>query len=101
MLGFEGFDCFEVLFFDDGDPFGEVLVADEKFSVKVALITATRGVACYSRFEAEDTGVEGVLTETLQKNTGRLGCETSSGENGGSNSGKHRRVVCIVVCSTK
>jgi len=91
--GFEGFDCFAVLFDDDFDPFGEVLVADEKFSEKVALITATRGVACYSRFEAEDTGVEGVLTETLQKNTGRLGCETSSGENGGSNSGKHRRVV--------
>jgi hypothetical protein len=37
------------------------------------------------------------LTETLQKNTGRLGCETSSGENGGRNSGKHRRVVGVVL----
>ncbi len=93
FITFHIVDVFSVLFGEVFDTTGEHLVADEKFGVAVAHITASRRVAGYSSIETEDAGVLGVLTETLQEDTGRLAGETSSGENGGSNGGKHRRVV--------
>ena len=72
--------------------FGELFVADEKFGENIAVITATRRIAFDTRFEAEDTGVAGVMSDTLEKGFVRT-IHSKKGGGGGDKIGEHRRVV--------
>ena len=92
ILGGRGGVFADGLLDEKSNIFGEVFVADEKFGENIAVITATRRVLFDTRIEAEDTGVAGVLTDTLQKGFGVFR-HSKKGGGGGEDIGEHRRVV--------
>ena len=92
ILGGLGGECADGLLDEKSNIVGEVFIADEKFGENITGITATRGVAFDTRFEAEDTGVAGMMSDTLQKGFGIL-LHSKKGGGGGGKTGEHRRVV--------
>lgn len=89
ILGGLGGVCADGLLDEKLNIGGEVLVADEKFGENIAVITATRGVAFDTRIEAEDTGVAGVMSDTLEKGFVRT-IHSKKGGGGGDKIGEHR-----------